>query len=84
MIKTIQALTPTSHIHPAVGRLYNVVFTDSSSVFMYEESFFDFLKSEESESEAHRRNWQNLVGRQVDLETAFVVKPETLLKNREV
>lgn len=80
MVKTIQSLSPTSHLHPAVGRLFSVRFTDYSSVFMYEESFFDLLEPGVEPS----RDWSSIVGKEVDLETAFVERPETLLRNREV
>lgn len=76
MIKTIQSLTPTSHLHPAVGRLFSVHFTDSFRVFMYEESFFDLLEPGVEPS----CDWSSIVGRQVDLETTFV----TLLGDEEV
>jgi len=66
MIKTIQSLKPTNHIHPAIGRLYNVLFTDSTKALIYEESFFDVPEYYES------GNDKDLIGKKIDLERACI------------
>lgn len=66
MIKTIQSLQPTNHIHPAIGRLYDVEFTDGTKRLVYEETFFDV--PEYYKVMKH----DVLIGKEIDLATAYM------------
>ncbi len=83
MNKTILRAQPTSHIHPAIGRLYKLTFTDNTSALVYAETFFHQIKGWEP--------GDPLVGRSINLENAFLYEepmvygdesPEEVLRMR--
>jgi hypothetical protein len=61
MNKIIFSITPTSINHPAVDKLYSVIFSDESKILMYEETFYHHF---EDYSSHHDLN--SLIGRELD------------------
>lgn len=78
MIKTIKQIQPTNHFHEAIGRLYKLTFTDGSTDFVYEETFFYQYDDYRNEYEYLTEN--DLVGRKISLEEGyFNYTPPTLV-----
>jgi hypothetical protein len=67
MVKTISHSKQSSFIHPALGTLVEVGFTDGSSELIYEESFFHAWE----EYNGMLRDF-NLVGRQIDTSECII------------
>ena len=59
MNKTISSITPTPINHPAVGRLYSVIFSDGSKILMYEETFYHHFEDYDNDINV-------LIGRELD------------------
>jgi hypothetical protein len=70
MIKTILSLNPTQHIHPAVGRLFEIIFTDNTTGFTYEETFFD-----EVDGYIDNRSQGLLIGKQISTRMVYSNSP---------
>ena len=64
MIKYILRAQPTSHIHPAIGRLFKLTFTDNTTALVYEETFFHQIEG--------WKPGEPILGRSIDLEDAFL------------
>jgi len=67
MTKIIQSLTRTRIMHPAVGYLYQVKFTDNNEMLMYEESFYNIPNYIDNET---NDNW--LIGKTINLEKCII------------
>jgi hypothetical protein len=65
MNKTIISITSTQHYHPAVGRAYNITFSDSTTSLVYEETFYH-------QFENHIPNQHlDLVGKELNINENF-------------
>jgi len=65
MNKTIISITPTQHYHPAVGRAYKIIFSDSTTSIVYEETFYH-------QFENHIPNQHlDLVGKELNINENF-------------
>ena len=40
MQKIIAEVRPTKEVHPAVGRVFSIIFKDGTQEFLYEETFY--------------------------------------------
>jgi hypothetical protein len=65
MNKTISSITPTQHYHPAVGRLYSIIFSDSTTSLVYEETFFHQFEN------YHLIQYLDLVGKELNTSEDF-------------
>jgi len=65
MIKTISSITPTQHYHPAVGRAYKIIFSDSTTSIVYEETFFHQFEN------YHLIQYLSLVGKELNTSESF-------------
>ena len=61
MNKTITSITQTSIHHPAIGRLFSIVFSDGSKEFYYEETFYHQFDDYHTHHDIN-----SLVGREID------------------
>ena len=69
MIKTILSIIKTPNYHPAVGRLYKIIFTDNTEDLVYEETFFHQIDSWYSTSEQYGIDW--LVGKNLNTSEGY-------------
>lgn len=65
MTKTITLLQPTGQIHPAVGQLFKIMFSDSSIDHVYEETFLHQFE------DYNCRNYPQLIGRELNVEKSY-------------
>ena len=65
MTKKITSITPNQNYHPAVGRAYEIVFSDSTTSLVYEETFYHQFKNYTPNQHL------DLIGKELDTSETF-------------